>query len=271
MSSAEENEDPDILELNKQQQQAAPKTEQVQQQEPPAKEEIDLDNVLNNQQESAKNFDPSAFKGYDLDRWTNVFGTIADQNTQIQVALSTLDTYKIPWNKSNDYIYPEWQILELRYYSVTQGALDRRQSLNARVEDLNRTGQVINLRIQEMQQEIQERKARQMRGGGSNDLAIQRSNKVTLDNARVEDLQRNIKALEEIPNDISSDIQRSKTDANWLGFQMYFHIKDKDVFDNVRADHLDNILKACDLKQLGVPKNQGTSSNSPMQVRQGVH
>ena len=140
----------------------------------------------------------------------------------------------------------------------------------AKVEDLGRLAQTTQLKIQTMQVEIRERQNRQYSAKQSNDISYSRTDKVTLNNIRVEELQKDIRALDEIPLNINSDLQAKKEEANWLGMQMYFHIKDREVFDNVRADHLDNILKACDLKQLGIPKNQGTSSNSPMQVRQGV-
>jgi hypothetical protein len=254
----QKQEEDDILELNKDQ---------------PTKDaqDIDLENVLANQNDKAKKFDISQFHGMDMERLNAYFGSVGDANNQIQIALSQLDKFVIPYNKSGDTIFADWTRYELKYHSVTMGAHNRRQELNAAVEDLGRQIQTVALKIQTMQQEVRDRQMRMMRGDNTKaDLALSRENKTTLDNIRVEELQRTVKTLDEIPNNLNTDMARMKQDANWLGMQMYFHIKDREVFDNVRADHLDNILKACDLKQLGLPKSQELSKSSPMQVRQGV-
>ena len=46
-----------------------------------------------------------------------------------------------------------------------------------------------------------------------------------MNNIRVEELQKDIRALDEIPLNINSDLQAKKEEANWLGMQMYFHIQ----------------------------------------------
>lgn len=259
--SNEDKEEDDILEINKDQ----PKDQQQPQ------PEIDLENVLANQSDKAKKFDLSQFHGMDMERLNAYFGSVGDSNNQIQIALSQLDKFIIPYNKSGDFIYADWTRFELKYHSVTMGAHNKRQELNAGVEDLGRQIQTVALKIQTLQQEVKDRQMRMMRGGGDKaDLALSRTDKTTLDNIRVEELQKTVKTLDEIPNSMNKDMQQMREDANWLGMQMYFHIKERDVFINVRADHLDNILKACDLKQLGLPKSVETSKNSPMQVRQGV-
>jgi polyhydroxyalkanoate synthesis regulator phasin len=267
LSSDNSNTEDDILELNKDQpkQKLEEPTQQTSQEEP-----LDLDNVLANQSDKAKKFDIKQYPGMDLERLTAYFGSVNDANSQVQIALSQLDSFIIPYNKSEDIRFADWTKMELRYHSVTNGALNKRQTMMARVEDLTRLVQTVGLKLQTMQQEIRERQIRQMKGDTTNDLALSRTQKVTLDNIRVEELQRNVKTLEEIPNDINTELQDVKTKANWLGMQMYFHIKDEMAFDNVRADHLDNILKACDLKQMGLPKTSKNSSSSLTQARQGV-
>lgn len=261
----------DILELNKQQptSSSTATTEQVQEDKPTGGD-IDLDNILENQEDKAKAFDISKFHGMDMERLNAYFGTVGDSNNQIQIALSQLSKFVIPYNRSGDPIFADWSRMELEYQSVTTVALNKRQALNAQVEDLGRLVQTTQLKIQTKQIEIRERQNRQYSARQSNDLSYTRSDKVTLNNIRVEELQKDIRELDEIPLNISSELQSKKEEANWLGAQMYFHVRDRQVFDNMRADHLDNILKACDLKQLGIPKNQGTSSNSPIAVRQGV-
>lgn len=258
MSSTDKQDD-DILEINKEQ--------------PKSNEELDLESVLANQSDKAKKFDLSQFNGMDMERLNAYFGSVTDANNQIQIALSQLSTFVIPYNKTGDTIFADWTRYELKYHSVTMGAHNKRQAMNAEVEDLGRQIQTIALKIQTMQQEVRDRQMRMMRGGGNtdkSDLALSRTDKQTLDNIRVDELQKTAKTLDEIPNNLNKEMQQLKEDANWLGMQMYFHIKDREVFDNVRADHLDNILKACDLKQLGLPKSQEGLKNSPMQVRQGV-
>lgn len=254
----------EILELNKDQPKSVPNKEE---------DEIDLDNVLANQSEEAKKFDISKYPGMDTERLNAYYGTVVDTNNQIQIALSQLSSFIIPYNVSGDMIYANWTKMSLEYRSVTAGALNKRQRMMARAEDLNRQIQVVGLKIAAMQQELRDRQAKQFKAKDPNDIAVKRSSefeKANLNTMRVEDLQRDIKTLEEIPNNINSEMQELKEEANWLGMQMYFHTKDKEVFDNVRADHLDNILKACDLKQMGLPKSPESLRNLPMQVRQGV-
>ena len=117
MSTAEDTKDDnDILELNSKQ-----KTEQVQEDNKP--NGIDLDNILENQEDKAKHFDINKFHGMDMERLNSYFGTVGDSNNQIQIALSQLDKFVIPYNKSGDIIYADWTRLELEYKSVTTASI----------------------------------------------------------------------------------------------------------------------------------------------------
>jgi len=85
----------------------------------------------------------------------------------------------------------------------------------------------------------------------------------------LEDLQKNIVALQALSNDMRQSLQSAKNKADRYAFKIYFH-KDDKTFDGVRSDDLEDILGACDWKQTQGAANLSASKNSPIKGSPGV-
>lgn len=229
--------------------------------------EPDLDNVLANQdQEQLKRYDPTKYEGYDgLVRYYSDNGS---NKAQIHVWLSHLDNYKVPYNISGDWKFAKFQLMDVKYNPVTTKAYDERQLLLAEIDDLTRQQQVQNLKLQEFQLALQRRAADRFR---SSEAMHETKSYKKLEQMTVQEIQGEIDDIQQIDINISKKIQEKRIDANVLGFQIYFHIEDRETYNNCRNDQLDDILKGCDQKQVkSFAPNSKNSSNSLTQARQGV-
>lgn len=228
---------------------------------------VDLDNVLMNQdQEQLKRYDPAKYPGYDgLVRY---FSDNGSNKAQVHVWLSHLDNFKVPYNISGDWKIGKFQLMDLRYHPITTKANDQRQLLLAEVDDLTRQQQVHSIKLREMDQAIQQRAADRFI---SSQAMHETKSYKSLDHMTVQEIQSEIDSLQAIDLNISKKIQEKRIEADVLGFQIYFHMTDREVYDNCRNDQLTDILKGCDQKQLkSIATNSKNSLSSLTQGRQGV-
>jgi hypothetical protein len=204
-------------------------------------------------------FNISDYHGFPMEEWVKYQGTINDNKQRRRVAIAGLEHYKIRYNRSNDDDLPEWSVLDLEYFPITVSAWQRRQTDLARIEDKNREIGALDLQLSEIQNSIRIRTLRANKAETASDLSKQ----------SLEDLQKNIVALQALSNDMRQSLQNAKNTADRYAFKIYFH-KDEQTFDGIRSDDLEDILGACDWKQTQGAANLLPSKNSPIKGSPGV-
>jgi len=208
-----------------------------------------------------KQFDINDYSGFPIEQWVKYQGTINDTKQRRRVSIAGLDKYKLRFNASNDDDIPEWQVQELQYYPITVRAWQKRQSDLADVEDKNREIGALDLQLSEIQNSI---RIRTLNMGKPEDKLANKS----LNTQSLEELQKNVTYLQNLGKNMKQDFQMLKNNADRYAFKIYFHRED--IFDKVRADDLEDILGACDWKQMQGPSNLLPSKNLPMPSQPGV-
>lgn len=208
-----------------------------------------------------KEFDINEYSGFPIEQWVKYQGSINDTKQRRRVAIAGLDRYKLRYNASDDDDLPEWRVQELQYYPVTVKAWQKRQSDLADVEDKNREIGALDLQLSEIQNSI---RVRTLNMGKPENNNVNKP----LNSQSLEELQKNVTYLQNLGKNLKQSFQRLKNDADRYAFKIYFH--QTDLFDKVRADDLDDILGACDWKQMQGPSNLLPSKNLPMQNQPGV-
>jgi len=210
-----------------------------------------------------KQFDINDYSGFPIEQWVKYQGTINDTKQRRRVAIAGLDKYKLRYNASDDDDIPEWRVEELQYYPVTVKAWQKRQSDLADVEDKNREIGALDLQLSEIQNSIRIRTLNMGKPESRTAIASKSINEQSL-----EDLQKNVTYLQNLGKNMKQSFQQLKNDADRYAFKIYFHRED--IFDKVRADDLEDILGACDWKQMQGPSNLLPSKNLPMPSQPGV-
>lgn len=205
-------------------------------------------------------FDINDYSGFPIEQWVKYQGTINDTKQRRRVSIAGLDKYKLRYNSSQDDDIPEWQVQELQYYPITVKAWQKRQSDLADVEDKNREIGALDLQLSEIQNSIRIRTLNM----GKPENNTPRS----LNTQSLEELQKNVTYLQNLGKNMKQEFQKLKNNADRYAFKIYFHRED--IFDKVRADDLEDILGACDWKQLQGPSNLLPSKNLPMPSQPGV-
>ena len=213
------------------------------------------------QQGEDRQFDINDYSGFPIEQWVKYQGTINDTKQRRRVSIAGLDKYKLRFNASNDDDIPEWQVQELQYYPITVKAWQKRQSDLADVEDKNREIGALDLQLSEIQNSIRIRTLNM--GKPENNIASKPLNTQSL-----EELQKNVTYLQNLGKNMKQEFQKLKNEADRYAFKIYFHRDD--LFDKTRADDLEDILGACDWKQLQGPSNLLPSKNLPMPNQPGV-
>lgn len=204
-------------------------------------------------------FNISDYHGFPMEEWVKYQGTINDNKQRRRVAIAALEHYKVRYNRSNDDDLPEWSVLDIEYYPITVSAWQKRQSDIATIEDKNREIGALDLQLSEIQNSIRVRTLRANKADEAKDLSRQ----------SLEDLQKNITALQALANNMRQKAQESKNKADRYAFKIYFH-KDDETFNSVRSDDLEDILGACDWKQTQGAANLLPSKNLPIKAAPGV-
>jgi hypothetical protein len=226
-------------------------------------ESIETEHANNDEiikQVEEQKFDINNFSGFPIEQWVKYQGTINDTKQRRRVAIAGLDKYKLRYNASDDDDIPEWQVQELQYYPITVRAWQKRQSDMADVEDKNREIGALDLQLSEIQNSIRIRTLNM--GKPENNTPK------TLNTQSLEELQKNVTYLQNLGKNMKQEFQKLKNDADRYAFKIYFH--KEDIFDKVRSDDLEDILGACDWKQLQGPANLLPSKNLPMPNQPGV-
>ena len=206
-----------------------------------------------------KEFNIDEYSGFPMDKWVRYQGTINDNRQKRRVSIAGLNKFTMRYNKSDDDDLPEWDTMTLEYHPITVKAWQKRQADNALVEDKQREIGTIELQLSEMQSSIRERALNASKG-----LSYSKS----LSSQSLEDLQKNISTLQNLQKNLKQAFQETKNAAERYAFKIYFH--NQDVFNKVRADDLDDIIGACDWKQVNGPANLKPSKNSPTSSQPGV-
>lgn len=206
-------------------------------------------------------FDINDYSGFPIEQWVKYQGTINDTKQRRRVAIAGLDKYKMRYNASEDDDIPDWKVIELQYYPVTVKAWQKRQSDLADVEDKNREIGALDLQLSEIQNSIRVRAL----NSGKKDNSV---GSKPMNSQSLEELQKNVTYLQTLGKDMKQTFQKLKNSADRYAFKIYFH--KEDLFDKVRADDLEDILGACDWKQIQGPSNLLPSKNLPMQSQPGV-
>ena len=204
-------------------------------------------------------FNISDYHGFPMEEWVKYQGTINDNKQRRRVAIAGLDHYKVRYNKSHDDDLPEWSVLDLEYFPITVSAWQKRQADLAAIEDKNREIGALDLQLSEIQNSIRIRTLRANKEDSAIDLSKQ----------SLEDLQKNIVALQGLSNNMRQLAQEAKNKADRYAFKIYFH-KDDKVFNGVRSDDVEDVLGSCDWKQTQGAANLLPSKNSPIRGSPGV-
>lgn len=204
-------------------------------------------------------FDIKEYQGFPMDDWIRYQGSINDNKQKRRVSIANLEKFTMRFNKSGDDDMPEWDVITLQYYPITVKAWQKRQSDIALVEDKQREVGAIELQLSEMQSSMRERYM--MRTGGN-------SRSSDISKLNLEDLQKNVNILTNLQKNMKQEFQRVKNEADRYAFKIYFHKPEE--FDKIRADDLDDVIGACDWKQVNGPANLKPSKSSPTQKAPGV-
>lgn len=243
MSETEQQQEDDLLNLNETD---AAETKPI------------ADNGKTEPSQEEVRFNISDYQGFPIEQWVRYQGTLNDNRQRRRVAMAGNDKFKLRFNASGDDDIPEWKIMELQYYPLTVKAWQKRQSELADIEDKNREIGALDLQLSEIQNAIRIRALNAQKADESF------NNKKTL-----EEIQKNELSLQSLNKNMKRDFQSLKNTADRYAFKIYFH-KDPELFDKLRADDLEDIIGACDWRQMQGPSNLQPSKNLPTLVQPGV-
>lgn len=195
-------------------------------------------------QEGEEEFDPDLYGGFPMEAWNRYFGSINDKRQSRSASLAKLSTYNARYNAAPvDSPYPKFKVISLDYSFITKKTWEKRRKELAEIEDLERQQQVQATKIAEMQESLR------LRIFARNKPRGMVTNRSDPNKAQLEEIQNNMKFFGDISNDIGKRLAEKRQESDLFAFQMYFH-KDKDVYDQIMNEDLDDILRACDWKQI---------------------
>lgn len=215
-------------------------------------------------QEGEEDFDPNEYGGFPMEAWNRYLGAINDKRQSRSAALAKLNSYTVRMNVSHDAFNPDFKYASLKYSPITKKAWELRRKELAEVEDLEREMNMQNTRIAEMQESLR------LRIFARNKPRGMITNREDPTKAQLDEIQSNMKFYQEISLNISTRLaeKRQVTDLN--AFKAYFH-KEKDTYDQIMNEDLDDILRACDWKQIHGSANLRLSKPSSTPVAsQGI-
>lgn len=209
-------------------------------------------------QEGEEDFDPNDYGGFPMEAWNKYIGAIQDKKQQRQSSLATLTNYTVRINVSPNAPYPDFKYASLKYSPITKKAWEQRRNELAEVTDLENELNVQNTRIAEMQESLRLRIFSRNKPRG---MVTNREDPVR---AQLEEIQNNMKFYQDVSVNINSRLSEKRQVTDFNAFKAYFH-KEKDVYDQIMNEDLDDVLRACDWKQIHGSANLRLSkpSSSP--------
>jgi hypothetical protein len=210
-------------------------------------------------QQGEEEFDPSDYGGFPLEAWQRYFGAINDKRQSRAASLSKISAYTVRYNSTPDSPYPKFKMMSLQYSFITKMAWETRRRELAEIEDLERELQIQTTRLAETQESLR------LRLFSRNKPRGMITNREDPNSAQLEEIQTNMKFLADSNNDIGRRISEKRQASDLAAFKMYFH-KDKDIYDQIMNEDLDDILRACDWKQVHGSANLRLSKPSPSLV-----
>jgi len=216
-------------------------------------------------QPDEEEFNPDEYAGFPLEAWQRYFGAINDKRQSRSATLAKLSSYTVRINVAKpDDPYPEFKYSKLTYSAITKSVWERRRRELAEIEDLEREQQTQVTRLAEMQESLR------LRIFSRNKPRGMITNREDPTKAQLEEIQNNMKFYQDLSVDISKRLAEKKQSSDLAAFQMYFH-KDQAVYDQIMNEDLDDILRACDWKQIHGSANLRLSKPlSTPGVSQGV-
>lgn len=208
-------------------------------------------------QENEDEFNPGDYAGFPMEAWNRYFGSINDKRQSRSADLAKRSAYTVRYNAAppgSD--YPNFKYTSLTYSFITKKAWEQRRRELAEIEDLERELQIQNTRLAETQESLRLRLFARNKPRG---IITNRDDPNT---AQLEEIQSNMKFLADFGSDIGKRIAEKKQASDLSAFMMYFH-KGRDVYDQIMNEDLDDILRACDWKQIYGSSNLRVSTRSP--------
>ena len=217
-------------------------------------------------QPDEEEFNPDEYAGFPMEAWNRYFGAINDKRQSRSATLAKLTAYTVRMNVAKpDAIYPDFKYVKLEYSPITKSVWEKRRRELAEIEDLEREQQTQTTRLAEMQESLR------LRIFARNKPRGMVTNREDPTKAQLEEIQQNMKMYQELSMDISRRVAEKKQASDSSAFTMYFH-KDKDTYDQVMNEDLDDILRACDWKQIHGSANLRLSKPlSTPAGSQGIH
>lgn len=236
------------------------KQQEIQQQEldlvelNPEDEQLTESGALKQPEE--EEFNPDEYGGFPLEAWQRYFGAINDKRQSRSASLAKLTSYTVRINIAKaDNPYPEFKYSKIDYSAITKKVWEQRRMELAEVEDLEREAQMQVTRLAEMQESLR------LRIFSRNKPRGMVTNREDPSKAQLDEIQNNMKFYQDISIDISKRVAEKKQSSDLAAFQMYFH-KSKEVYDQVMNEDLDDLLRACDWKQIYGSANLRLSKQS---------
>jgi hypothetical protein len=195
-------------------------------------------------QENEEKFDPGDYGGFPIEQWQRYFGAVNDKRQSRAASLANFRSFKVRFNSAGPGAqYPEFKVLELTYYPITKKAWETRRRDLAEIEDLEREAQVQATRLAETQESLRLRIFNRNKPRG---MVTDRNNP---EKAVLEEIQNNMKFFEQLEIGLSKRLAEKRQSSDSEAFSMYFH-RDKGTYEQVLNEDIDDILRACDWKQI---------------------
>lgn len=191
-----------------------------------------------------------------MEAWQRYFGAINDKRQSRSASLAKLNSYTVRINVAKeDNPYPEFKYNKLDYSPITKRVWEQRRKELAEIEDMEREQQSQVTRLAEMQESLR------LRIFSRNKPRGMITNREDPTKAQLEEIQSNMKFYQDISTDLSKRLAEKRQSSDLAAFQMYFH-KGKEVYDQIMNEDLDDILRACDWKQIHGSANLRLSKQS---------
>jgi len=210
-------------------------------------------------QPEEEEFDPDEYGGFPLEAWQRYFGAINDKRQSRSASLAKLTSYTVRINVAKeDNPFPDFKYTKLDYSPITKKVWEQRRNELASIEDMEREQQSQATRLAEMQESLR------LRIFSRNKPRGMITNREDPTKAQLDEIQSNMKFYQDISTDLSRRLAEKRQSSDLAAFTMYFH-KPKEVYEQVMNEDLDDILRACDWKQIHGSANLRLSkpSSSP--------
>jgi hypothetical protein len=208
-------------------------------------------------------FDPGDYGGFPMEAWQRYLGAINDKRQSRAASLATYLKFKVRYNVAPPTIpYPDFKVLELTYYPITKKVWETRRKDLAEIEDMERQLQAQVTKLAETQESLR------LRIFNRNKPRGMVTNREDPNKAVLEEIQTNMKFFQEFESGIGKRVAEMRQHSDSEAFTMYFH-KDKNTYEQIMNEDIDDILRACDWKQvhgtanLRLSKALSSQSNSP--------